>query len=309
MTHNILLTKDWGTMKTYLLGVGPRSTRTVDAMGRKRRERWLQHFPPFVWPGSKHSPTFCWMLCDPSVFYRIWSWPLAGAERTISDHDEKSLHRHTIPSFVSSKSPFWLQLGSRETPHASHPETEVRRCVRRNQHRTARTVWVRCEPSTPRRDAKTGELARNSRRRPQPFPPSHCRKESNRGGCLPGLLWISNWEGATRSVKAARRARTQSYPRSPNLVSNFNESWSPPIPPLVPDIVLSKVVKGRWTQEGYEGPDVIRGQTVLRPSAYVDLRPLGLTWSEERYRSFFVSTPRPRQGSAHISQSFRDSLD
>ena len=39
------------------------------------------------------------------------------------------MHRHTIPSFASSKSPFWPQLGSQETPHASHPETEVKRCL------------------------------------------------------------------------------------------------------------------------------------------------------------------------------------
>ena len=32
---------------------------------------------PFVRSGSLHSPTFCRMLCDPSVFCRIWwSWCL-----------------------------------------------------------------------------------------------------------------------------------------------------------------------------------------------------------------------------------------
>ena len=121
--------------------------------------------PPFLRPCSLHLPTFCRMLCDPSVFYRIWFWPSADAESTKPDHDEKSLHRHTIPCFTSSRSPFELQLGSRETPHASHPETEEERCLRRNQRRAARAVWVRCEPSTPRRDPKTGELARRSRRR------------------------------------------------------------------------------------------------------------------------------------------------
>ena len=69
------------------------------------------------------------------------------------------MHRHTIPCFASSKSPFGLQLESRETPHASHHETEEERCLRRNQRRAARAVWVRCEPSTPRRDPKTGGLA------------------------------------------------------------------------------------------------------------------------------------------------------
>ena len=38
-----------------------------------------------------------------------------------------------------------------------------------------------------------------------------------------------------------------------------------------------------------------REQTKFRPSAYVDLQPLGLTWGEEKSNSPFVSTPRPRQ--------------
>ena len=76
------------------------------------------------------------------------------------------MHRHTIPCFASSKSLFWLQLGSRETPHASHPETVVERCQRRNQRQAARAVWFRCEPSTLWRNPKT-ELACSSKRRTQ----------------------------------------------------------------------------------------------------------------------------------------------
>ena len=156
--------------------------------------------PPFVRPGSLHSPTFCWMLCDPSVFYCIWFWPSADAENTKPDHDEKSLHRHTIPCFASSKSPFGLLLGSRETPHASHHETEEERCLRRNQRRAARAVWVRCEPSTPRRDPKTGGLARSSRRRAQPFLPSHCRSEGNQA-CLPALKFKPRRDNAFRTSR------------------------------------------------------------------------------------------------------------
>ena len=140
------------------------------------------------------------MLCDPSVFYRIWFWPSADAENTKPDHVEKSLHRHTIPCFASSRSPFELQLGSRETPHASPPETEEERCQRRNQCRAARAVWVRCEPSTPRRDLRTVELARSSRRRAQSFLPTQCRSERNRA-CLLGSLCSSSREGATHSAR------------------------------------------------------------------------------------------------------------
>ena len=256
--------------------------------------------PPFLRPGSLHSPTFCWMLCDPSVFYRIWFWPSADAENTKPDHDEKSLHRHTITCFESSKSPFGLQLGSRETPHASHHETEEERCLRRNQRRAARAVGVRCEPSTPRRDPKTGWLARSSRRRAQPFLPSHYRSEGNQA-CLAGLF-----EGIMHSEQVARWARTRISSRSSILAPNSSESGSPPPssraarwedqkwnPPLIPDTVLSEAMKGHWTQEGYEGPFGTRGQTVLRPKAYVDLQPLGLSWGEKKSDSPFVSTLSP----------------
>ena len=183
--------------------------------------------PSFLRPGLLHSFTFCWMLCYPSVFYRIWFWPSADAENTKPDHDEKSLHRHTIPCFASSRSPFGLQLGSRETPHASHPETEEKRCLRRNQHREARAVWVRCEPSTPQRDPRTGELVCSSRRRAQPFLPTHCRSEHNRA-CLPGPLWSSSLEGVMHSVQVARWARTRSCSRNSTLAPNSSESGSPP---------------------------------------------------------------------------------
>ena len=91
-----------------------------------------------------------------------------------SDHDEKSLHHHTTPSFASSKSPFWLHLGLWETPRASHPDTEVIPCLWRNQCWATQAAWVQCEPSIPRRDSKTGDLARSNRRRALPFIPSHC---------------------------------------------------------------------------------------------------------------------------------------
>ena len=141
MTHNILLTRLQGKKQFYLPGMGSLRTRTVDAMGRQREGRMTSTLPPFVRPGSLQSPTFCWMLCDPSVFYRIWFWPSADAEKyKTRSRWEKVLHRHTIPCFASSKSPFGLQLGSREIPHASHRETEEERCLRRNQRRAARAV-------------------------------------------------------------------------------------------------------------------------------------------------------------------------
>ena len=75
-----------------------------------------------------------------------------------------------------------------------------------------------------------------------------------------------------------------------------NSSGSGSLPPsshATADIVPSEAVKGHWTQEGYEGPLGTRGQTVLRPSAYIDLQPLSLTAGEEKSDSPFVSTLRP----------------
>ena len=305
MTHNILLTRLQGGKTILLTRDGVPKDPYRRRHGPAEEGRMTPTLPPFVRPGSLQSPTFCWMLCDPSVFYRIRFWPSADAENTKPDHDEKSLHRHTIPCFASSKSPFGLQLGSRETPHASHPETEEERCLRRNQRLAAQAVWVRCEPSTPRRDAKTGVLARSSRRRAQPFLPTHCCSEGNQA-CLPEQLCSSSREGATHSVQVARWARTRSCSRSSILAPNSSESGSPlpssraarwedqkRNPPLAPDTDPSEAMKGHWTQEGYEGPFGTRGQTVLRPKAYVDLQPLGLSWGEEKSDSPFVSTLSP----------------
>ena len=76
---------------------------------------------------------------------------------------------------------------------------------------------------------------------------------------------------------------------------------------LALDIALSVAVKGHWTQEGYEGPLDTRGQTVFRPSAYVDLQSLGLTGGEEKSDLSFVSTPRPPSRIGPIMQVFHQS--
>ena len=118
--------------------------------------------------------------------------------------------------------------------HASHLETEAKRCLRRNQRRPARPSWVRCGLCTLWHDSKMSELAHSSRRRAQSFLSSHNHGEDNR---------------ATHSVQATRWARTRSCSRSPNLTPNSsaNESapssqadpWEDPkpSPPLDPDTV------------------------------------------------------------------------
>ena len=167
------------------------------------------------------------MLCNPSVLYCIWFWPSADAENTKPDHNEKSLHRHTIPCFASSKTPFGLKLGSLETPYASHPETEEERCLWRNQRRAAQAVEVRCEPSTPRRDPKTGDIVHSSRRRAKPFLPTTAAANAI-GACLPGPPCSSSRIGVTHSEQVTSWARTRSCSRSSILAPNSSESGSPP---------------------------------------------------------------------------------
>ena len=112
MTHNILLTRLQGEKTILLTRDGVPKDPYRRRHGPAEEGRMTPTLPPFVRPGLLQSPTFCWMLCDPSVFYRIWFWPSADAENTKPDHE--SLHRHTIPCFASSKSPFGLQQGSQK---------------------------------------------------------------------------------------------------------------------------------------------------------------------------------------------------
>ena len=149
------------------------------------------------------------------------------------------------------------------------------------------------------------------------FFPSHCRSEGNQA-CLPGPLCSSSREGATHSVQISGWARTRSCSRSSILAPNSSESGSPPPssraarredqkrnPPLIPDTAPSEAMKGHWTQEGYEGPFGTRGKTVLRPKAYVDLQPLGLSWGEEKSDSPFVSTLSPPSRHGPDMQAFQ----
>ena len=172
---------------------------------------------PFLPPVLQHVSTFWWILCGPSIFYHIWSWPSADNLRE-SDHDHQNLRRHTIPYSTSSKSPFWLRLGSRETPQVSHPSTEAKHCLRRNHRRRARAVWDRCKLSTPPRDSKTGKPTCSCRRREKPFlPPIY-----HSGGTQAYLTdppWNHSCERITHSEKAAWWSKcSRSSILSPNSI-------------------------------------------------------------------------------------------
>ena len=184
-----------------------------------------------------------------------------------------------------------------------------RRYLRRNQRLAARAALVRCEPSTPRRDPRTDELVRSSRRRAQLFLPKHCSSEHNRA-CLLSPLWSSSRERTTRSVQATWWARTRNCSRSLKLAPNSSGSGPPPpssraahweglerSPPLVPHIVLSEAVKGHWTQKCYE--------RAVQYSWTNGASPLGLRWpsalgsDKARKNPTRLSFPLrvPRQGS------------
>ena len=70
MTHSIQLTKEErGTKLTYRGRVPKDPDRHRHA--QEEEGRMTPTFSSFVRPGPLHSHTFCRMLCDPSVFYRI----------------------------------------------------------------------------------------------------------------------------------------------------------------------------------------------------------------------------------------------
>ena len=113
--------------------------------------------------------------------------------------------------FVLSYNPFFrvVQITIRATARIARNTTRFspwnggKRRPQRNHRQAARTAWVRCEPSTPRHDSRTGELASSRRRCAQPFLLKHCGSEHNRA-YLPGPLWSSSLEGVTHSVQVAR---------------------------------------------------------------------------------------------------------
>ena len=67
MTHNILLTREKGNRQLTRGGVLKDSFRGRNA--QEEEGRMTPTLSPFVWPGYDQ------MLCDPSVFCRIWFWP------------------------------------------------------------------------------------------------------------------------------------------------------------------------------------------------------------------------------------------
>ena len=167
-----------------------RRTRAVDTMRRKRREGWLQHC------SLSHDQACC--LHPPFVeCYAVQVFSIASnLDPKLMPKEQYQITMRKVCIDIQ----FWLQLGSRETPHASHSGTVAKRCPRRNQRRATRAVWVRCEPLTPRCDPRKDEPAHSSRRRAQPFLPSHCHSECNQT-CLPGPLWSSSREETSVSCK------------------------------------------------------------------------------------------------------------
>ena len=215
-------------------------------------EGWLQHCPLLYDQARCIHPPF--VEC-----YAIQAFSIASnLDPKLMPKEQYQITMRKVCIIIQSL------LSRRSNHHSSYttrfsPETEAERCLQRNQRRTVRAALVRCEPSTPRRNPLTDELAGSSRRRAQPFLPNHCSSEHNRA-CLRGPLWSSNREAETHFVQAARWARTRNCSRSPNLAPNFNGRGPPPLssrtahwecpkqsPPLVPHIVLSEAMKGHWT--------------------------------------------------------------
>ena len=108
--------------------------------------------------------------------------------------------------------------------------------------------------------------------------------------CSRSLILAPNSSGSGFPLPSSHAARKEGL------------KWNPP---LTPDIVPSKAVKGHRTQEGYEGPFGTRGQTVLRPSAYVDLQPewrWGKDWLTFRLHTASTVKDWPKYASLSASQ-------
>ena len=165
-------------------------------------------------------------------------------------YNEKCLHPHTIPCFMSPKSPFEPLLGSRESPHASHPYTEGQLCPRCNQRRAVGAAWGWCGPTTPRRDSRTGRPARCSRKRAKPFSQSHCRNRDNRACLSSTLCRRSRWSqripdkppdeqglGVVQEARAWRPGTSRAaFPEDPKRS-----------PSLTLNTATFETMKGHWT--------------------------------------------------------------
>ena len=199
--------------RSYFPGVGSWRTRTIIDMHRKRREGWLQHCPLSYDKAHCIHPLFvkCYAVPAFSIASNLHPKLMPKVQDQIPMR--KVCTPHTIPYFLSSKSPFELHPGSQETSHTRHPYTEVQHCLWCNQRRAAWAAWDWYEPSTSRHDSIMAVPARSSRRHAKPFLLNHFCKGGNQA-CLPSMLCKSSHWGLMHSGRAARWARTQSCSRS-----------------------------------------------------------------------------------------------
>ena len=71
MAHNILLTREIGRQTMLHTEGGVPKDPVCSCYVQEKEGRMTPTMPPFVRPGSFYVPTFCQMLCGPSVFYHI----------------------------------------------------------------------------------------------------------------------------------------------------------------------------------------------------------------------------------------------
>ena len=135
---------------------------------------------------------------------------------------------------------------------------------------------------------------------------------------LSTLCKPSCW-GPTRFEPAAWWARTRSCSRSPNLAPNSTGSKSPlPTsradlledprrnPPLTLYIAPYESMRGRWTEEVFEGPRGTRWRMVARPLAYDDLQPRDTTPVREGDPDLEALHRVRGQRAAQVSQSLSE---
>ena len=187
------------------------------------------------------------------------------------NHDEKILHCHKIPSFASSKSPFYLQLGSRENAAYEANNIEQRELLGFDASRPFFDVIPKPTNLLVEVEGGLSRFSKLTLQRGQ-------WEMSSRTTLLAEKWQRVPWKSpGNRELGVNQEART-SMSELPPLPSRADPCEDPKRnPPLNPDILPFEAEKGHWTYEGCEGPHGIPRQMGLRPSAYVNLQLWGLT--------------------------------
>ena len=151
-------------------------------------------------------------------------------------------------------------------------------------------------PATPRRNSKTDEPTRSSRRRTNQFLPPLCHSGGNQA-----YLPRPSLKTKSRRATAFRASGSRSSILAPNSIGNkylpVTSRGAPRAgpkrhPSLGPNTAPFEAEKGHWNEAAYEGPYGTR-QKLLRHLAFSGSQPEGLTQDWEKPPPHCASTLFP----------------